>query len=101
MPVVMHMEWDGVRPDQYDAARARVDWEGDVPEGAILHVPWFVDDGLRVTDVWESGDAFQRFVDERLMPAVKEIGIAGQPRVDIRPLHSHVFAPAVEKATVG
>lgn len=70
-----------------------------MPDGAILHVPWFVDGGLRVTDVWEAGDDFQRFVNSRLMPAVQEIGIEGQPRVDIRPLHSRVFAPAIEKAT--
>jgi len=99
MPVVMYMEWDGVEPSQYDEARNRVNWEGDPPPGAILHVPWFVSGGLRVTDVWESGEDFQRFVDQRLMPAVTEIGIEGQPRVDIQPLHSRVFAPAIEKVT--
>jgi hypothetical protein len=101
MPVVMYMEWDGVSPEQYDEAREKVDWEGDVPDGTILHVPWFVDSGLRVVDVWDSGDQFQAFVEERLMPAVQEIGIEGQPRVDIRPLHSRVFAPALERATGG
>lgn len=101
MPVVMHMEWDGVSPEQYDEARDKVDWESDVPDGALLHVPWFVEDGLRVTDVWESGDDFERFVEERLMPAVQEIGIEGEPIIDIRPLHSHVFAPGVERATAG
>jgi hypothetical protein len=101
MPVVMSMEWDGVTPEQYDEAREKAAWETDVPDGAILHVPWFVDDGIRVTDVWETGEHFQQFVDRRLMPAVREIGIQGEPRVDIRPLHSHVFAPALEKATTG
>ena len=101
MPVVMHMEWDGVTPEQYNEARDRVAWETDVPDGAILHVPWFVDSGIRVTDVWESGDDFRRFTEERLMPAVKQIGIQGEPRVDIRPLHSRVFAPALETATAG
>jgi hypothetical protein len=99
MAVVMFMEWDGVTPEQYDEARSKVAWETDVPAGADLHVPWFVDGGLRVTDVWESAGDFQRFVDERLMPAVQEIGIEGQPRVEIRPLHSRVFAPALEKVT--
>lgn len=99
MPVVMYMEWDGVKPEQYDAARERVDWEGDLPDGAILHVPCFTDGGLRVTDVWESGEQFQAFVEARLMPAVQEIGIEGEPRVDIRPLHGHVFAPRIETVT--
>ena len=99
MAVVMHMEWDGVTPEQYDQARERVNWEGEVAEGARLHVPWFVDDGLRVTDVWESAEDFDRFVNERLMPAVQELGIEGEPRVQVNPLHGHVFAPAIDEVT--
>jgi hypothetical protein len=37
IPIVMCMEWDGVTPEQYDEARAIVDWEQEVPDGAILH----------------------------------------------------------------
>lgn len=101
MPVVMYMEWDGVQPEQYDEVRSKVDWEGDVPAGAMLHVPWFAGDGMRVTDVWESAEDFQRFVDSRLMPAVQELGIEGEPRVAIHPLHGRVFAPNVEAAAAG
>jgi hypothetical protein len=101
MPIVMYMEWDGVTPEQYDEARATVDWEREVPDGAILHVPWFAHGGLRVVDLWDSADHFQRFVDARLMPAVQRIGIAGEPRVEVNPLHSRVFAPAIAKATAG
>lgn len=99
MPVVMSMEWAGVTPDQYNAVRERVGWETNVPTGAILHVPWFTDTGIRVTDVWERAEDFQNFVQQRLMPGVRAVGIAGEPAVDIRPLHEHVFAPALEKAT--
>lgn len=99
MPVVMYMEWDGVTPEQYNESRSRVGWETDVPTGAILHVPCFTDTGIRVTDVWETAEDFQAFVDNRLMPAVQAIGITGEPRVDIRPLHEHAFAPHIERAT--
>lgn len=34
------------------------------------------------------------------MPVVQELGIAGEPRIDIRPLHEHVFAPHLDKAVV-
>ena len=100
MPVVMYMEWDGITPEQYNEARSKVGWEVDVPAGAILHVPCFTDSGIRVVDVWKSAEDFQAFADGRLMPAVLEIGITGEPRVDIRPLHEHVFAPHLEKAVV-
>jgi hypothetical protein len=93
MPIVMNMRWAGVTPEQYDAARETVHWEGDVPEGALYHVASFAEDGvLYVTDVWETADQFQRFVETRLMPGVQRVGIAGEPDVEIRPVHA-IFAP--------
>jgi hypothetical protein len=92
MPVVMNMRWNGVTPDQYDTACANVGWETEVPPGAKYHVAAFDGSALIVTDVWESAADFNRFVEQRLMPAVKEIGIEGQPEVQITEVH-RVFAP--------
>jgi hypothetical protein len=92
MPVVMIMEWEGVTPEQYDQARALVNWEGEPPAGGLYHVAAFDDQGLRVTDVWESAEHFQQFVAQRLMPGVKQLGIAGEPQVEIYPTH-RVFTP--------
>jgi hypothetical protein len=92
MAVMMFMEWDGVVPEQYEALRRLVDWEGQPPAGGILHVASFADRGIRIVDVWESAEAFQTFVSERLMPGVAQLGVAGEPKVDIRPMHA-LFAP--------
>jgi hypothetical protein len=97
MAVVMYMRWTGVTPEQYDAAREIVDWEGETPEGALFHAAAFDDDGLRVFDMWESGEAFQRFVDERLKAGVEEVGIEGDPEVEIYEIH-RTFTPAFEPA---
>ena len=97
MAVVMVMEWDGVTAEQYDAARELVNWEGNVPAGGMFHVAAVTDQGLRVTDVWESADAFQAFVADRLMPGVQQLGIPGQPRVEIYPVHA-LFTPAFTRA---
>ena len=94
---VMVMRWAGVKPEQYEEARRTVDWEGDVPDGAVLHVSGFDGGDLRVTDVWESQEQFERFVGERLMPAVKEIGIEGEPEVEFYPV-TLVFNPGVPTA---
>jgi hypothetical protein len=95
MPIVMSMRWLGVTQEQYDAARETVHWEGDVPEGAIYHVASFDDGGIYVTDVWETAEHFQRFVESRLMPGVQRVGITGEPQVDIRPAHA-IFAPGYQ-----
>ena len=52
------------------------------------------DDGLHVTDVWDSEQSFNAFMQERLGPAIQEVGIQGQPDVKFFPLHG-VFAPAL------
>ena len=87
MAIVMEMTWDGVTPAQYDAARAEVRWEEEAPEGGIFHVAWFEGGGLRVVDAWENAEDFQAFVDNRLMPGVAKVGIEGEPKVTVMPVH--------------
>jgi hypothetical protein len=92
--VVMSMRWRGVTPEQYDKAREIVNWEGDPADGGLFHVAGFDGDGLRVTDVWESEEHFQSFVESRLMPGVQEVGIDGQPEVEFFPVHA-IWNPKV------
>jgi hypothetical protein len=87
MAIVMQLRWDGVTPEQYNKASDIVGWEVDVPKGGIFHVAWFENDALRVTDVWETADDFQTFVDQRLMPGVAEVEIQGEPKVEIQDAH--------------
>jgi hypothetical protein len=95
---VMQMRWAGVTREQYEEARSRVDWEGDPADGGLFHVAGFDGDDLRVTDVWESPEHFQRFAEQRLMPAVKEIGIEGEPEVTFYPAHA-TFNAGVPQAS--
>src|SRR2546423_11923853 len=94
---VMSIRWRGVTPEQYEQAREVVNWEGDVPDGAVLHVAGFDSEGIRVTDVWESEEHFDRFVESRLMPGVQQVGIEGQPQVEFYALQN-IFNPRVPAA---
>lgn len=94
MATIMQMHWREATPDQYDQAREKVGWDRDIPTGAKLHISGFSDDGLHVLDVWESEQAFNTFMEQRLGPAIAEVGIQGQPEVQFFPLHG-VFAPAL------
>lgn len=96
MATVMLMHWREATPEQYERAREMVGWDRDVPTGAKLHVSGFADDGLRVTHVWDSEQSFNTFMEQRLAPAIHEIGIQGQPDVKFFPLQG-VFAPALGK----
>ncbi|MBI3258543.1 MAG: hypothetical protein HYZ54_03545 [Ignavibacteriae bacterium] len=94
--MVMNMQWEGVTPDQYEEIRRTTNWEANVPVGGILHVSSFSDKGLHVTDVWESAEDFNRFVNDRLMPSVAQAGLTTQPQVMITPIHA-VFNPHPER----
>jgi hypothetical protein len=93
----MMLEWEGVTPDQYDAVRKHVGWETNRPEGGMFHVAAFSPTGLRVVDVWESAEHFQRFVETRLMPGTQAVGIPGQPKTEILSTHA-IFTPAYRPA---
>ena len=92
MAFVMIMQWEGVSLEQYEAARRAVDWEQDLPVGALFHVAAHDGTSLRVTDVWQSPEQFQAFVDTRLMPATQKLGITHPPKVEVLPAHA-IFAP--------
>ena len=92
MATVMIMHWPEVSKAQYDQVRKDVHWEQDAPRGARLHVAWFAQDGCRVLDVWDSQQAFETFLRERLMPAVQRAKIQGEPKVSFSECHA-IFAP--------
>lgn len=91
---MMIMNWPGVSLDQYDEVKALVAWEQEAPVGGICHATAHDGNGLRITDVWESAEAFQNFVNDRLMPGVEKVGIAGEPQVEVYPLHD-LYTPGL------
>src|SRR5437764_15410066 len=95
MPTVMSMRWSGVTPEQYDEALKVVNWEGDPPQGARFHIAWFEAGDFRAVDLWDSPEDFQAFADDRLNPGVQQVGIEGEPEVQMTEAH-RVFAPAYE-----
>ena len=48
---------------------------GQDPEGLILHQSSQSANGVRIIDVWESKDAYERFERDTLMPAAERAGI--------------------------
>lgn len=92
MAIIWILEWDGFTPEQYDELSRRVDWLGSAPDGLQHQVAAFSDKSLVLTQVWKSPEHVMRFMEDRLLPAVNELGIRSMPRVDQYPVHA-VFAP--------
>ncbi|MBI3959288.1 MAG: hypothetical protein HY328_10810 [Chloroflexi bacterium] len=68
---------------QYDEIVRRLEEAGaGAPPGRLYHVCCGEGDQLRVTDVWESDQTFQRF-GQVLMPILQQVGVdPGQPAID-------------------
>jgi len=67
-----------------------MDVRNNPPAGLLFHTAGFVDDRTwRIFDVWESREDVERFMNERLMPALKELPAdagAGPRPVGLSPL---------------
>jgi hypothetical protein len=87
MATVIMQTWDGITPGQYDALRELVGWDRDVPAGMRLHVASFGGGVLRMTDVWDSEELFGAFVQTRILPGLRQLGIPGQPDMIAQAAH--------------
>lgn len=91
------MRWEGGTPEHYEALRKRVKWDSNLAKGGVFHAASYDGKALRLTDVWESVEDMNNFVNNRLMPAVAELGIPGQPEVEVFPLQAYVAPGFVHK----
>ncbi|HYY23032.1 MAG TPA: hypothetical protein VE780_14250 [Thermoleophilaceae bacterium] len=90
MVVSLRLDFPKNSLDDHDRVVEALNFPGDWPDGAIVHSAYEVDGHLVVTDVWESRQHFDRFVEERLRPAMSQaLGDRASEPADIleRELH--------------
>ena len=77
MAVGMLQMLQGVTKQQYEQVNEKMFGHSpatadEAPEGLIVHSAGPAENGWYIYDIWESREAFQRFTDERVQPAVRE-----------------------------
>lgn len=72
MTVATVLEFAGMTLDAYERVGGMV--PAGAPEGILFHACGPVEGGWRIMDVWESREAFDRFVDGTYLPAVRQAG---------------------------
>jgi hypothetical protein len=94
MSVVVSTVVPGFNVDLYEAVTSKVMPDGQLPDGCELHIAGPVEQGWRVITVWESRDGFDRFREEKLLPAVRELGGGEGPPVEpeVNPVHRLITA---------
>ena len=79
MAVVVVNEIEGGDQAFYDQVNPKVMPDGKLPDGCLAHIAGPMDGGWRVITVWDSDEQFQKFRDEKLIPAIGEAG--GEDRI--------------------
>jgi len=73
---------------EYDALVKEVKWKTDLAPGGMFHAAGIDAAGkLHVADVWESQEALDNFVGQRLVPAFQKLKLA-PPKVEVYPVHN-------------
>ena len=98
MSVALTMNFTGDGRDTaalYDELNDKVDANENPPAGLLFHWCAKTAEGLRIVDVWESREAFDRFFAEKLGPGIAALQI---PRPSVEELHVHnIIAPLSRK----
>ena len=72
MSVVVSGVTPGLNADMYEAVAGKAMPGGQLPDGCELHIAGPVEEGWRVITVWDSRETFDRFREEKLLPAIRE-----------------------------
>jgi hypothetical protein len=92
MAIAVEQNFTGATIDQYDQIVGKMGLTpgGATPPGAISHWVAKTDDGMRVVDVWESREAFERFAQEKIGPYSREVGLESEPEIRFYEVHNYL-----------
>ena len=91
MPVAVEMNFKDATLEQYDEILELMGLaSGNIPPGAIFHWTAKTDDGIRVVDVRESKEVFDRFAQEQIGPFTQQVGITEPLEVTYRNVHNYL-----------
>ena len=94
MSVAVEMNFRGATLNQYDQVIEAMGFTPGGPggPGGIFHWVAKTDDGIRVVDVWESKEEYERFAKEKIGPLSQKAGFAGPPEVTFYDVHNYLTA---------
>ena len=93
MAIAVQFDFSGGTLDQYDQIIQKLGLRPGGPggPGGLFHWVTKTADGIRVTDVWSSKEAFEKFSEEQLGPITKDMGIS-PPEMQLFEVHNYQTA---------
>jgi hypothetical protein len=96
MTVVTTLDVIGMTADEYRAVLDFMGVETRPAAGIYFHLTTTTDAGYRVVEIWDRQEGFEEFLEKRLAPATKALGIDRKTVITVAPLHN-LFAPRLNE----
>jgi hypothetical protein len=94
MAVAIEMNFKGATLEQYDEVLKLMGLDGGepAPPGGLFHWVAKVADGLRIVDVWETREQFDKFAAEQIGPYSAQAGIPSPPEITYYEVYNTIKA---------
>jgi hypothetical protein len=94
MAVAVVMDFKGGTLEQYDEVVDRMGFarEGAGAPGGLFHWVTRTDEGIRVTDVWNTRAEFDDFAANQIGPITRDVGVPQAPAVSVHVVHNYLTA---------
>ena len=93
MAVAVEMTFADASLEQYDQVIEKMGFRpgGQGAVGGLFHWVTAVQGGIRVVDVWNSLEEFQRFAEQKIGPITRSVGV-GEPEIRTSEVHNYLTA---------
>jgi hypothetical protein len=96
MTVITTLDISDMTPEEYRAVLDHMGVETRPAGGIYLHLTTTMNFGYRVIELWDRKEGFDEFLEKRLAPATRELGIERETGITVSPLHN-LFAPRLKE----
>ena len=92
MPVAVVLAFRDGTLEQYDEVIEKMGFTpgGAGAQGGMFHWVTKTDDGIQVTDVWDSKEQFEQFAQDQIGPITQEVGVPNPPEVTFHEVHNYL-----------
>jgi hypothetical protein len=96
MTVITTLDITAMTAEEYRAVLDHMGVETRPAAGIYLHLTTTTSFGFRIVELWDRKEGFEQFLEKRLAPATKALGIERETDIAVTPLHN-LFAPRLEE----
>ena len=91
MAIAVVLDFDGATLEQYDEVNAKLGFEpfGKARPGCLFHWVTATASGVRIVDVWESKEQFEKFGEEQIGPTAQAAGVPNAAQMQFLDVHNY------------